>query len=488
MSSPQFSLPSEMVLDELLPASHAEWRPLVHDALTFFLRQLPPARLLEIAAEQARLPAGCPAPRRLVALLKQCPTLHKLGQVLARDQRLTPELRSQLRKLESLPATTEVSALMPAIERAVGDTPGITVGRRALAEASVAVVVPFSRQTGCRRRSLRGVLKVLKPGIRDRLEQELSAWCRLGEFIEQRGRFYGLPDLDYREIVDGVSGRLRHEVMLSREQAHIREAAEYYRDVPGVRVPRVFSFSTGEVTAMSRIDGVKVTESPAGGRRRAARVMVDALIARPLLSRNGAPIHADPHAGNLVMTRDGSLAILDWSLVTRLNRSERDGLSQILIAALGLNEGGLFKGLEKLAADQPSKNALNRVCTDAVRQLRWGARPGLYWMTALLDRAVTEARVSVSNDLVLFRKALHTLIGIAEELATPQAVDLALLTSGVRQYLGDNLDAVFNPAGAGATAARAANGALIRLWCETPAAATRLWIGGWRDLMATARA
>lgn len=489
MTEPILSPPLEFAVEELLPAAHAAWRPLVRDALTFFVRQLPQARMVEIAAEQMRLPAGTPAPVRLVALLKQCPTLHKLGQVLARDQRLTPALRAQLRPLESLPAATEVSRLMPAIDLAVGDTPGITIARQALAEASVAVVVPFTWRTGPRRDPVQGVMKVLKPGIRDRLEQELSVWSGLGAFIEARSNFYGLPDLDYRDLIDGVAGRLRHEVALSNEQAHIREAGKFYQDVPGVRVPVLFPFCTGEVTAMSRIDGVKLTDASAGRRRRAAQIMVDALIARPLLSRDSsAPFHADPHPGNLLLTEDGALAILDWSLVARLDQSERRALVQILLSALGFHEAGVRLGLEKLSAARPSADALGRICADAVRQLRRGARPGLYWMTALLDRAVTEARMTVSNDLVLFRKALHTLIGIAGELSTPHSVDAALLASALRQYLGDSVGAVVDPAGAGSATARAANAALIGLWCEAPATATRFWLGAWRDLMATARA
>jgi ubiquinone biosynthesis protein len=484
-----FSLPAALDAEAWLPPAHAAWRPLVHDALTFFVRQLPQFRRREIAAEQMRLPAGTPAPVRLVALLKQCPTLHKLGQVLARDERLTPELRAQLRPLESLPAATDVSRLMPAIDRAIGDTRGITIARRALAEASVAVVVPFTWRTAPRRDPVHGVMKVLKPGIRDRLGQELSAWSGLGAFIESRSDFYGLPALDYRDLIDGVAGRLRHEVALSNEQAHIREAARLYENVPGVRVPALFPFCTGEVTAMSRIDGIKLSEVPAGSRRRAVQGMVDALIARPLLSRDSsAPFHADPHPGNLVRTQDGALAILDWSLVARLNQDERCALVQILLGALAFHEAGVCRGLEKLAAGRLPGDALGRICADAVRQLRWGARPGLYWITALLDRAVTEARMRISNDLVLFRKALHTLTGIAGELSTPRAVDAALLASALGQYLGDSAGAAVNPAGAGSAAAGAANAALIGLWCEAPAAAARFWIGAWRDVMAAARA
>jgi hypothetical protein len=79
----------------------------------------------------------------------------------------------------------------------------------------------------------------------------------------------------------------------------------------------------------------------------------------------------------------------------------------------------------------------------------------------------------ISNDLVLFRKALHTLTGIAGELSTPRAVDAALLASALGQYLGDSAGAAVNPAGAGSAAAGAANAALIGLWFHSRAGAAQ---------------
>ena len=47
--------------------------------------------------------------------------------------------------------------------------------------------------------------------------------------------------------------------------------------------------------------------------------MVRALIcSSDLLARKPAMFHGDPHAGNLFLTDDNRLAILDWSLVGSL--------------------------------------------------------------------------------------------------------------------------------------------------------------------------
>ena len=89
-------------LSAVVPDCYAAFRPIVADGLTFFLRHLSPSRLAEIFRAQADLPADTDLPRRLVLFLHACPALHKIGQVLARDRNLDPELRRHLQELESL--------------------------------------------------------------------------------------------------------------------------------------------------------------------------------------------------------------------------------------------------------------------------------------------------------------------------------------------------------------------------------------------------
>ncbi|MFZ1643212.1 MAG: hypothetical protein WAV07_17630, partial [Candidatus Contendobacter sp.] len=127
---------------QLVPEAHAAYRPLLADGLLFFLERLAPPRLARILAEQLKLPRATSPSRRLVALLRQCPTLHKLGQVVARDRRLAPELRENLQRLESLEPTTPMGEITAVIQREWGTVAGLEVASTALAEASVAVVVP----------------------------------------------------------------------------------------------------------------------------------------------------------------------------------------------------------------------------------------------------------------------------------------------------------------------------------------------------------
>ena len=57
---------------------------------------------------------------RIVAIARKCPALHKLGQVLARDRRLQPELRQLLQGLESMPSPLSVEEARALAEAELG--------------------------------------------------------------------------------------------------------------------------------------------------------------------------------------------------------------------------------------------------------------------------------------------------------------------------------------------------------------------------------
>ena len=114
-------------VSQLVPASLAPWRPLVLDGMAFFLARLPAHRQAAIFADQFALPEDTDAATRLVTLLVQCPTLHKLGQVLARNRQLPVEIRRQLQTLESMLPTTPMEQILCRIREELPDDLPVTL-------------------------------------------------------------------------------------------------------------------------------------------------------------------------------------------------------------------------------------------------------------------------------------------------------------------------------------------------------------------------
>jgi ubiquinone biosynthesis protein len=419
----------DAILASAVPEAHATYRRPLSAALAFFLDHLAPDRAAAILGDQWALPPTASDSERLVALASRSPTLHKLGQILARDRRLDAELRQKLQRLESMPARSSVTDLRPLIAQELGDLDraGIVLEPVALAEASIAVVVGFTW------RGQRGVFKLLKPGVASELAEELALLDRLGDFLDERCAALGLPPLDYRATFAQVRDLLAHEVQLEGERRHLAEAAAILGPVPGVRVPRLLPFHTPRLLAMERIDGRKVTEAGSlapSVRRGLAATVVEALVATPAWS--AAPralFHGDPHAGNLMIDSEGRLVPIDWSLGAHLDVAARAAMARVLVGAISRDVEAILAGLESLALRQPDRTALRAIVARRLFALAPLRPPGLGWLMGLLDEAVTAGGLRVARHLLAFRKALLTLDGVLADITPDFRVDDALVAS-----------------------------------------------------------
>jgi ubiquinone biosynthesis protein len=417
------------ILDSAVLEAYAAYRRPLAATLAFFLNNLSPDRAAAIVGDQWALPPTASDSKRLFTLARRSPTLHKLGQILARDRRLHVELRQKLQRLESMPARSSVSDLRPLIEQELGglDQHGIALEPAALAEASIAVIVAFTW------RGQRGVFKLLKPGVEAEFAEELTILDRLGSFLDERCEALGLPSLDYCDTFAQVRDLLAHEVKLDRERRNLAEAAEVLGPVAGVHVPRLLPFHTPRLLAMERIDGRKVTDAGSrtpGVLRRLAGTVVEALVATPAWS--AAPralFHADPHAGNLLIDTEGRLVPLDWSLGAHLDVRARAAMARVLVGAITRDAETILAALEAVALRPPNGSALRAIIARHLGALAPLQPPGLAWLMGLLDEAVTAAGLRVGAPLVAFRKALLTLDGVLADITPDFRVDDALLAS-----------------------------------------------------------
>jgi ubiquinone biosynthesis protein len=469
----------------VLPEEYAHFRLPIAGALAVFLENLSETDQAAVLADQAALPPTSGAVQRLGALARSCPSLHKLGQVLARDRRLSPELRKQFQELESLPPSIPIETIRSMLTQELGplDRLGVTLMPPALAEASVAVVVGFREQRGAREGGNReGVFKILKPGIEDRLEQELELFERVGSYLDQRCDDFRIPHLDYREAFEKVRELLRFETRLDLEQRNLVQARVCYAREPRVLIPELFEHCTRRVTAMERVTGVKVTDHALGSgseSNRFARLVIQALIARPVFSKTATALfHGDPHAGNLFLATDGRLAVLDWSLAGFLGERERVALVQLILGALTLDAERMVATLSGLDERQRLKQAsLREIVRIWLGRMRQGQLPGFTWLMGLLDEAVRTAGLRVSGDLLLFRKTIHTLQGVVADIGPREScLDEAFLGEFLRHFVEEWPARWLARPNSRDFATRLSNADLTELLLSVPATAARFWL------------
>ena len=136
--------------DRAIPDVYQPYQALVRDGIQFFLSHLPLHRLVDVLVHQLQMARDSSAQERLLELAKQFPTLHKLGQIIARNQNIDPTVKRWLIHLENGQYGTAPEELILHISgqlKRMDGQPSVDIDPFILAEASVGAVIPFKWRT-----------------------------------------------------------------------------------------------------------------------------------------------------------------------------------------------------------------------------------------------------------------------------------------------------------------------------------------------------
>ncbi len=309
--------------DALVPREFRARMPLVFRILSACLR-LGAGR----EADEGRNARRRPGQRLARALVRLGPAYIKLGQFLATRPDLIgaaaaadlSELKDRLPAVAPAKLHAALSAELGARARALLPLPP------AKAAASVAQV---------HRITLAGgeviALKVLRPGIAERITRDFRALRRGARIIERMvpaSRRLAPPALI--DIVARAAGR---ECDLRMEAAAADELGAIYRDSGFARAPGViWDLTSRGVLALSWVEGVALTDRDGLASRDFDRKKLAADIIRCFLSSalDHGIFHADFHEGNLLLGPQNELVVVDFGIVGRLGPDERLYLAEIL--------------------------------------------------------------------------------------------------------------------------------------------------------------
>lgn len=246
------------------------------------------------------------------------PTYTKLGQLLSTRSDLLPAAYTEaLSRLQDEVEPFAFDEVKEIIENELGaDLRHLYehVDHEPLAAASLGQV---------HRARLRGgrevVVKVQRPDARDIIDGDMETLRKLAALADRgtsAGRRFGFSDL-LRQFEHTLTAELDYE----REARNLVRFAELTSQYDLLIVPEpVPDLTTSRVLTMTYVEGRKVTDvGPLGLTDIDAAPIVDQLFRAYLQSiLHSGFVHADPHPGNLLLTPDGRLAIIDLGMVAHV--------------------------------------------------------------------------------------------------------------------------------------------------------------------------
>ncbi|MGZ4987154.1 MAG: ABC1 kinase family protein, partial [Limisphaerales bacterium] len=177
------------------------------------------------------------------------------------------------------------------------------------------------------------VVKVQRPHIRKQIAEDFDALRQLAKLISRHTEFGSRYDL--QATVAELEQTLAHELDYCKEAANLRALGHNLAEFPHIVIPQpIADYVTHRVLTMEFIDGSKITSlNPV------VRTDLDGLALADELFRAylkqvlvDGLFHADPHPGNVFLTLDNRIALLDVGMVGHTSVSIQEALLKILLA------------------------------------------------------------------------------------------------------------------------------------------------------------
>ena len=352
-------------------------------------------------------------------------TYIKLGQLLSSRPDLLPDVYiDELKHLVDSVPPVPFAEIESVILEDLGTDVFTSVDPEPLATASVAQTHRALLKSG---RDV--VVKVRRPGIVEQVELDLALLRSTATLVSNRSETARLLQLE--ALTDELEVHLRDELDFIEEAHNTELIGGIVEGYEGLFVPAVIHpYVTERVLVLEHVEGRKVGDDHDLEPERAAELARQFFRAYVFQVVVEGVYHADPHSGNVLLTPDGRLALLDFGLLGRIDDDTRRGLS-LLLLALAQNRADdvadliIALSLTTVASDQPG------FVHDVRRKLprfHWRPLSGIRAGESLADlqRLALQYNIALPTSFALVGKTLAQADSIARTL-DPQMDPIALL-------------------------------------------------------------
>jgi predicted unusual protein kinase regulating ubiquinone biosynthesis (AarF/ABC1/UbiB family) len=270
-------------------------------------------------------------------------TFVKLGQLLSSRPDVLPDVYiDELGHLVDEVPAESFADLERIVYEDLGEAAFASIDPAPVATASIAQIHAALLRDG---REV--VVKIRRPGIEEQVDLDLDLLRSTAATAEKHSATARMLQLD--ALADELETHLRAELDFREEASNAELIARIVSDFDELVVPKVVRpLVTERVLVLERVRGAKV--SPAHGleSERAARLARAFFSAYVQQVCTHGVYHADPHRGNVFLTEDGRLALLDFGLLGRLDDDTRTTLALLLLAVARNHSedvAGLLSGL-----------------------------------------------------------------------------------------------------------------------------------------------
>ncbi len=276
------------------------------------------------------------------------PTFVKLGQSFSdRDDLLPADFITQLQLLQDNVLTVDLDVRSLLIEEFGAEVDNFfeNIPHQPIAAASIAQVYKATMKNG-----EPVIIKVKRPDIDKVIADDLLILKDLVSIIDTYTDYAEQLNLKYALLAFEQS--LMEELSLLNEKENILQFKKNFPKVKKTYVPNVYeAFCSDRVLTMEYVDGMKVTDIAA---------LQASDIDPKIIAERGFNLflsqvidygffHADPHAGNLLVTSKKQLVFIDFGSVGKISDLDKPLFEQLIMGFMTKKASKVVRMLKKLS-------------------------------------------------------------------------------------------------------------------------------------------
>jgi ubiquinone biosynthesis protein len=280
-------------------------------------------------------------------------------------------------------------------------------------------------------------VKVQRPGIREEMEEDILIMLFFAIILEKF-----VPSLRKNRpvmLIHEFSRWTDRELDFCQEGKNALHFSYYFKDYPGVKIPRVFlEHTTERILVMEFIHGTNTLETPAEAidKKATAHLIAESMLKQIFVD---GFFHGDPHAGNIFLIENKAIAYLDFGIVGYLSEDLRAWTFDILY---GMSEGDVervidsFLELCNVSEDEVDVAVYRRQMNEVLSELHiceMANIPFTHMMERFLNTSL-EYGIDIPHDFVMMSKAIATLEGTCLSL-DPEIRIVEYLKPFVQKYM-----------------------------------------------------
>ncbi len=371
-----------------------------------------------------------------MALAELGPTFIKFGQLLStRPDAIGQELAEELSKLQSDTPSDDFETVKSIIEEELGkplDEVFVDFKTAPIASASIGQVHlakisadkfscepadPVDPKNGM----IDVVVKVRHAGNETIIETDLDIISGLAQLAQRIEEFKAYQPV---QVVNALSRSMRRELDFEREQRNLIQFAGMFEKNNSIVTPRPYpDLCSSRMITMQRIVGKDLKEASRNGTSKEKLSWVASTGADLYLQMifNHGFYHGDPHPGNILLTDDGKIGLLDFGMVGRISEQLREDIESMLVAIVNQDVSMLTSLIRRVGNCPPDLDdaALSNDIADFVGQYSTQNVSHFDMSGALKDfvTVVRQFKITLPAEASLLIKVLVTLEGTGRMLA-----------------------------------------------------------------------